>query len=60
MPLLVQMVSGLDLKDPRNFAPYFATLSPTRGVEAINQGKKGNNLGIIPRMERFHGPVEKG
>ena len=35
-------------------------MSPTRGVELNNPSRKVVNSGIVPRMARFHGPVEKG
>ena len=44
----------------KDLCSLLRNIEPNAGDEAINQGKKGNNLGIIPRMERFHGPVEKG
>ena len=44
----------------KELCSLLCNIEPNAGDEAINQGKKGNNSGIIPRMERFHGPVKKG
>ena len=47
-------------EESKELCSLICNIEPNAGDEAINQGKKGNNSGIIPRMERFHGPVEKG
>ena len=44
----------------KELCSLLCTIEPNAGDEAINQGKKGNDSGIIPRMRRFHGSVEKG
>ena len=35
-------------------------LEPNTRDKVDNPGKKVTNSGIVPHMERFHGPVEKG
>ena len=35
-------------------------IEPNTGDEVDNPRKKVTNSGIVPQMERFHGPVERG
>ena len=37
---LVQRASGLDMMDPRHFAPYSATLSPIQGMKQSNRERR--------------------
>ena len=59
LPVLVPMVSGLDLKDPRDFAPYFATLSK-RKDKAIDQGKKITTCGLYQELKVSMALLKKG
>ena len=45
LPVLVPRVSGLDMKNPRNFALFFATLSPMPRMKQLTRARRGMTQG---------------